>query len=558
MPLRDFGAQFSLRTHLVLFGVLILIPVLVLAGLLLARSAALERQQLERRLNQVARDLAGDIDRGIASDITLLHTLATFDALATEDWQTFHGQAKAALQGQAYVLVIDTSLSQLVNTFVPFGSQPLKTGDPDTARRIMESKQPEVSNLFISLVAKKPVFNIDLPVLRDGEVQYILNLGRFAEELVPVLQAQQLGRDWVTAVLDRKGVVIARSSGQEQFAGKPDPAFAAGAAADRSPLRVVDYEGQEMLRAIASSPLSGWFVTAEVPLRMAEAPLRRSAWQWGGITALAVVLSAVLAWLLARALQRPMEAASQAALALGRGEPIVRSRSSLVEINTITDALEAAGTELSNRAAQQRLLLSELSHRVKNTLAVVQAVVVRTLSNERSMPLARDLLTQRIQSLGRAHDLLMKTEWEGASIHQIIEAELNPFSAQVLLDGPDLMVNARMVQTFALVLHELATNAAKYGSLAGGEGRVTISWGLSDDRSRFLFRWEERDGPRVQPPSTKGFGTALLESGLSTSSRPRLSFEAEGFVYEIDVPAAAILYLRVASDPGQSMTSRAS
>src|SRR5690242_12283993 len=124
MPLRLTGRHYSLRTHLIVFAAGILIPAIILAGVLLGRSAALERAQLEARLIQVAEDLANDIDRDIARDFTLLHTLARMPSLASEDWQSFYAQAKAALQDKAYVVLIDSSMRQLVNTYAPYGSQP--------------------------------------------------------------------------------------------------------------------------------------------------------------------------------------------------------------------------------------------------------------------------------------------------------------------------------------------------------------------------------------------------------------------------------------------------
>jgi hypothetical protein len=129
-----------------------------------------ERQRLEDRLIHAAEDLADDIDGDIVRDFTLLNTLATVPALQREDWSTFYTNAKAALQGKAYVIVLDTSLRQLVNTYVPFGEQPELTGDPETARRVIASKQPVVSDLFISRVTNRAVFSLNIPVMNNGDV----------------------------------------------------------------------------------------------------------------------------------------------------------------------------------------------------------------------------------------------------------------------------------------------------------------------------------------------------------------------------------------------------
>jgi hypothetical protein len=170
--LRD--RSYSLRSHILGLGLIIIVPVTLLAGVLFFRSASLERSRLDARLMQVADDLADDVDRQIEQDFTLLRTLSKFPSYQNNDWPEFYQQAKAALQGRAYVVVIDHSLRQVVNTYVPFGMQPAKTGDPETALRILRSKQQEVSDLFVSLVTKRPVFNIDIPTVKNGEVTHIL------------------------------------------------------------------------------------------------------------------------------------------------------------------------------------------------------------------------------------------------------------------------------------------------------------------------------------------------------------------------------------------------
>jgi len=541
MPLGRTGRQYSLRTHLIVFGALILIPAMALAGILLARSAGLERARLEAQLIQVADDLADDIDRDITRDTALLQTLATLSSFRNEDWPLFYTEAKAALQGRAYVVLIDRSMRQLVNTYVPYGSQPDSTGDPDTARRMIASKQADVSDLFVSLVAKKPVYNVNIPIVRDGEVRYILHLGRLTDDLLTILRGQKLGPEWLTTVLDRKAVILARSRDHERFVGKAYPQLAQDVTVSRRGLvKGTGFDGEEMLRAVVHSPFSGWFMTAGVPLEVAEAPLRRNVWLWGLSCAGILIAAAALAWLLGRAMAKPMEHAALAAAALGRREPILPLSSSLSEANTITKALENASAELTQHGKHQQLLLGELTHRGKNMLSVVQAIVMRTLTGERPLQEARDALLARLHALGRVQELLMRTDWKGAPLKDIIAVELEPFADRVGVEGPDIIIDGKMVQTFALVLHELATNASKHGALTIQNGRVLIRWSVtgSGDAARFHFRWEERGGPLAAPSTRKGFGTMLLEGAFPADPavKPRLSYEAEGFVYEVEMP----------------------
>lgn len=532
--------EYSFRAHLIMFGTAILFPIVVLATLLLLRDAALERAQLQGRVLQTAQDLAHDVDREVARDFTVLDTLAALPSLKHEDWPSFYEQAKSAIEGRAYVILIDRDLRQLVDTYLPYGQQPPLTGDPETARRMLATKKPDVSDLFVSLVTKAPVFNVNIPIIRDGDVRYILHLGHRAEDLVPLLRAQSLGPDWTTTLIDRKGVVIARSSEHAEFVGFPYPHFSEVKDTEGHVYRSTNLHGEAVLRAVVSTNATGWWVTATVPLVLAEAPLSRSLWQWFALALAAILATLALALLFARAMEQPMHRASEATTALALGQPIREPRSSLKEGNIVLAALERASAELSETAAQQKLLRDELSHRVKNILAVVQAIVSRSFSEGRSMSEAGVIVTERLQALGRAHDLLMQTNWKGARLKQIVDAELRPFAARTTASGPEIIVDGKMVQPFSLVLHELTTNAAKYGSLSNDVGKVAVTWSVRGNGSdaRFHFCWREHDGPVVTQPEHKGFGTTLLERAFAAERdlQAALRYEAAGLVYEIDAP----------------------
>ncbi len=537
--------SYSLRSHILVLGFIVVLPVTLVTGVLLVRSASLERSKLDARMMQVASALADDVDREIEQDFILLRTLSTFPSYVDQDWPNFYAQAKAALQGRAYVILIDDSLRQLVNTYVPYGEQPAKTGDPETALRIIRTKQPDVSDLFISRVTKTPVFNVDLPTLTNGEVTHILNLGHTAESLLPIMENQGLGPEWSATILDRKGKVLASSRKHAQLVGTAPATFAADLTVDRTLLKTKSPDGEAVLRAVVRSDLTGWRATASIPYALAQAPLRRSLLLWIAITAFALALTAMLAWLLARIIAQPLTKTAELANDLGRDQPLKPFSSSVTEANAIVEALVNASTELNQRRDHQQLLLNELSHRVKNLISVVQAVVMRTLTDQATIREGRDLVMDRLQALGRAHDLLVQADWKGASIREILKLELAPFGARVELDGPDLIVQGRMVQALSLMVHELVTNAIKHGSLSNETGTVRLFWSVmgTDKDARFDLRWEERNGPPVTPPTRKGFGTALL-AGAGTfdlTSKSELKFEVHGFIYELSAPLSAMV-----------------
>jgi two-component sensor histidine kinase len=193
-----------------------------------------------------------------------------------------------------------------------------------------------------------------------------------------------------------------------------------------------------------------------------------------------------------------------------------------------------------------RLLLAELSHRVKNTLATVQAIAARSLSGERTLEEARDALAKRLRALAKTHDLLTASRWRGADLRAVLEGELKPYGKRARLEGPEVELTPKAAQTLALVLHELATNAAKHGALAAPDGWLEVAWSLDradadEGGGRLRLTWRERGGPPVAPPHRRGFGRTLLEHGLrhDLSGQVALDFAPDGLVCELTVPATA-------------------
>jgi PAS domain S-box-containing protein len=216
--------------------------------------------------------------------------------------------------------------------------------------------------------------------------------------------------------------------------------------------------------------------------------------------------------------------------------PIVMPGGALAGItSTVRDITERKQVE-----RRQMLLVRELSHRVKNLLAVVQAIATMTLSGKRITRRKREAFIGRLHALARAQDFVTASDERGASLGSIVKAELAAFGGRAAIEGPEIMANANFAQMFALVVHELATNASKYGALSRRAGRVTVRWQVEDgeEPARLRFSWSERGGPRIEEPGARSFGQRLIERALAGS--PRISFSPEGFNYEVDVPLEAL------------------
>ncbi|MEA1831819.1 sensor histidine kinase [Methylobacterium durans] len=206
-------------------------------------------------------------------------------------------------------------------------------------------------------------------------------------------------------------------------------------------------------------------------------------------------------------------------------------------------------SELRQNEARQTLLMQELAHRVKNTLAMVQAIAAQTLRNAESLDAAAESLGARLIALAQAHDILIQGSWSSVDLRSLVDGALalhaDADPGRFRVSGPDLTLGPRPGLTFALMLHELATNAAKYGALSATTGHVAIAWTVEDDEtgSHLNFRWEEIGGPPVKPPTRTGFGSRLIERSLvhSFGGSVSLEYPVTGAALTLRAPLSAVI-----------------
>ncbi|QRM34094.1 sensor histidine kinase [Microvirga sp. VF16] len=203
-------------------------------------------------------------------------------------------------------------------------------------------------------------------------------------------------------------------------------------------------------------------------------------------------------------------------------------------------------SERKRAEEHQRLLINELNHRVKNTLATVQSITSQTLRTAATPEAAREAIASRLIALSRAHDVLTRENWEGAYLREIICQAIEPYrwygDGRFDIRGPEVRLSPRVALAMAMALQELVTNAVKYGALSNGTGRVMIVWTLTGDAGQPVMEmcWEEMGGPPVQEPSCRGFGTRLIERSLAQelSGKVEIKFEPSGVVCTMVSPLA--------------------
>ncbi len=213
--------------------------------------------------------------------------------------------------------------------------------------------------------------------------------------------------------------------------------------------------------------------------------------------------------------------------------------SPLVDVDGVVVGASKIARDIGERKlaqARQELLTREIQHRTKNLFAVVQAVIARSFAGKQTVEDAKTAVLSRLHSLAQTHVILVDQDWRGADIGEVVRAEMSPYAGRVTIEGPPLMLNAKAAQNFSLALHELATNAGKYGALSCQAGHVDISWSVLEPNThrQFIFRWQERDGPPVVLPAHKGFGTAVLEQVMAEYfEAPHIDFAASGVSYQL-------------------------
>ncbi len=229
-----------------------------------------------------------------------------------------------------------------------------------------------------------------------------------------------------------------------------------------------------------------------------------------------------------------------------RGTPMRRPDGSLFGASFIIRNVTAQ----KQREEHIRFLMRELTHRSKNLLAVIQAMARQSLSLRTSPEEFVERFTERLNGLAGSHDLLLSDDWAGASLIQLIRSQLQHyddlFDSRIHLQGADLILRPEAAQNIGIALHELSTNAAKFGALSVPGGTITLSWavvGDGDDARRMQLHWKEQSGPPVVLPTHKGFGRMVMDriAGQALGGHSKAVFAPDGVYWELDVPASSVV-----------------
>lgn len=514
----------------------ILSAVLVLPGFVflasLAASVERERGEMVEAMGLGAiEDLSDRLDSEIAVGIALLDVFSRSGWLEADELELMHRRARAALTDKELnLIVLDEAGRQLLNTRVAFGTPLGKSSDPRALAAAQGESVPQVSNFFFGRVAQAQVFNVLKPVQFPDGRRRVLILTRNIDSLFPVA-AKTVTGGWTVELRDGNGVVGIRSGIQaESAAGSP----CADTSAPREP-GLVAFEG--------SLRLADWTVCAwsNSSVDVGVVPLRTSMFLLGGIVWLALALA--VATLLGRILSRDIRQTARLASGLLQGDPGEGQTSRIREIADIRQSLRKVAGRLSDRESERRIILAETAHRARNQMALAISLVNLSARTSETVAEMKSALVQRLISLNRAVEVEESSKHGRLSLRTVIEKQLGAFIGdeldKVSFTGDFLAVESKAAQSLALVFHELATNAHKYGAWSVSGGHVAISWRIEDEDA--VLVWAESGKP-AEESERSGFGSTLLRSIVDKGFGGSIErdFRTTGLVCTLTVPLDAL------------------
>lgn len=538
---------------------------MAMAALVTREATGRLETEVGTQLSEVAAHMAANLDQGLFERWRDIQIAATFDTLrSTSSSPT---DKRGVLQGiqQTYSNYSIVGLVDAAGRVTGTSLGILEGVDVSNRDYFVAGQHgPYVSDVHEAMLlaravqakAREPLRLIDVAApIKDatggfaGVLVAHLNWSwarEMAEGLARSLKGHRAGSQIL--VLDKNGTVLL---GPPDLQGKPLPDSVASSgqvSPDAGESRVDAWpdDGKIYVSAVAATtgyreyPGLGWRVV--VRQRADRALAAVTALRWGifiagGIVALATGL---IAWFLAGSIARPLGSIALAAEALGRDQPLPVLPDPVVrEGRRITEALVASAKGIRRRETTQRLLIDELNHRVKNTLATVQSMAMQSFRDAGGEAEgARRTFEARLLALSAAHNVLTGECWRGADVREIIAEAIKPFDdgqGRIVYAGPVAYLSPQSALALSMLLHELATNAIKHGALSLQTGCIDIAWTIivQRDASTFSLSWMERGGPPLRAPTRKGFGTRLLKRGLDAgnASEVEMQFTPEGLIY---------------------------
>ena len=529
----------------------IAVPFCLFVWFLASQLQSSEAEAVDRSTLRSAQSIARAIEPMINGMVITVNLLASTEELMDGDLRSFHRRSRVALRDSGhFVILVDDEGNQLLNTRVDYGAPLGKISDTDGFRRAIASSEPVVSDFFLGKTSGHWVFNVlkptNLPTASDARV---LVTTMNADQLAAAMSELPLPEGWVAAILDQAGNVLVP---QSAVAVKMETAGILPGeirSADLSTLPFINHiEGGEDL-VLAYAPIRGtpWNAIVYGPLASAQASILKT---WNRLligTLVLLTVCAITIFIASRMLERNVRGIARMAEDLGMGRIVSPIHTRIREMDMIARALSNASYDRSQKEEQLTMIMRELAHRTKNLISIVLAMVRQSAKKAKTPQDLVAVTADRIVGLGQSIDLLTASEWRSVTLSDLIEGHLRNFGtigSNIVLDGPEFKLGSDAVQNLGMAMHELATNASKYGALSVDTGRVSISWEIAsgDTGERLVLTWQETGGPRVEAPEQTSFGTQILDRHISAAlnGRTEIDYQPTGLIWVLHAPVSVL------------------
>jgi two-component sensor histidine kinase len=497
--------------------------------------------ETDAQVSMAARQVGSELDRIIEGARTLLVTASSIPSVANLQPAACRqalGQIAAQLDAYRTILLLDPQ----GNVICDSRPSPLviNLADRPYFKEAIETRDTVIGEFTLGRLSRDHVLPFARSMWRGDKLKAVLVAGLRLDWLQKRIEERGTLPGGGVSILDKNGVILARTPSPEKYVGTKIPdKYLYLLHQSHSGTETID--GQDGVRRILGyEPLDLPSKPLYVGVSISEAQALSSTNRASVVSIVAISVGVVIAFLAAnfvgnRFILRPIDDVVQVLERWGSGDTSARTRMVAThgEIGQVGSSVDRLLDELDRRQAvaeeaeaARALLTRELSHRVKNTLSIIQ-VMLRQAFKKIVPPEVFDASIQRIQALSGAYDVLLTESWERSDMRDVVDTALRPHHTEgdgrIRTSGPEVQMPAQAAIGLSLILHELATNAAKYGALRDAEGRVDIAW--RQENGELVLDWVESGGPPVFTPQSQGFGTSLIQGALPAAFNPRIVFD---------------------------------
>lgn len=508
--------------------------------------------EVHRHAAQTARQGASDVGSVIDGIKGILIATSAIPAIAERDPAACNLLLKSVASKLApirNILVLDRK-GKLVCDSMGWEAG-MNFADRDYVQRALKADGLIIGEYTIARVSNAPILPMAIALKQGTETVGVLATGVRLEWLQDQIQARGVAPGGAMTIADRKGVILARDPDPDRFVGTTIPKDYQHLITAEKPgtTQLLSQDGTTRIMGyIPVSARNPLYVSAGLSQDVAFAPINRATLTGLVMTAIGTALALAAAVFVGnRFILNPINHIVEVLERWRDGDTAARTQMMGrhgelgqvgASVDSLLDELEVRRCETARAEEKRKLMAKELSHRVKNTLAIVQAIARQTYKN---LSEQNAVFANRVGALSAAYDMLMSEDRSAAEIARVVERALLPVcggvESGISFSGPECLLEPEAVSALSMVVHELATNALKYGALRDPKGRVQIEWEKQD--GRINFSWNEIDGPAVVPPSGEGFGSKLISSAFPMTMEPetKSDFAADGLKFHLSFQA---------------------